>query len=82
MSNMDKLKDQVSNLREHYKLMMTLLFICLGGAGTMVYMAIDKKNNLFYILFCIAFVLSAFVGLAARKAWIDLENKTEELENA
>lgn len=81
MANIDKLKAQIDNLRENYKALMTLLLMCLGGVGTMIYMAIDKKNGVFYILAASLIIVSTLIVVALRKTWVDLDKKSEELGN-
>jgi len=81
MAKIDMIQAKIENLRENYKTLLIAFITLIGASGTMVFTAIKEQNSKFYILATIAFMLAIFVSIGARKAWIDLDLKTEELKN-
>lgn len=79
MAEIDMVKAKVENLHENYKTLLIAFMTLLGASGSMVFTAIKEQNPKFYILVAIAFTIAVFVSIGARKAWIDLDSKTEEL---
>lgn len=81
MANIDMVTAKVENLRENYKSLIQFLIIILTGTGAMIYTAVDKRNFGFVILAALLYGIATVIGVLTRKAWIDLERKTEELKD-
>lgn len=81
MAEIDMIKAKVENLRENYKTLLVFLLTLLGTVGTMIFMAVDKSNPIYYVLAAGSFTIFCFAAFATRKVWVDLDQKTEELKN-
>ncbi|MFA6395865.1 MAG: hypothetical protein WCW84_07850 [Sulfurimonas sp.] len=80
MPKIDRIKADIEDYRENYKMLLTFMLMLFGAIGSMIFMAFDK-NQKYYVLAALALIPLFLVAAMLRKVWKDLEQKKEELEN-
>ncbi len=80
MPKIDRIKADIEDYRENYKMLLTFMLMLFGAIGSMIFMAFDK-NSKYYVLAALALIPLFLTAAMLRKVWKDLEQKKEELEN-
>ncbi len=49
MSKIDRIKADIEDYRENYKMLMTFMLMLFGAIGSMIFMAFDKNPKYYFL---------------------------------